>query len=349
MSTRRRKTRKKHTGGDPDDSAKEGICSTTTTSEPLLVQDTVNTTANQQEESFSETDIDALLHQMDAARSEVQSLLTEASRIAKRIGVDTHSDLAKSFERGAIGISSTTAGYSNTDHIIELTGNHKCDRISSLKRMWLARKRREKPENLGTERWSKPKIAGSRRRRIERASDAPEAPVEPTSLTGYTVFVGQCTIKHRHDHPNEAHDQSRLMLKLSNQWKLLSNEEQDHYRTIAENVIEEYGVQLLEYQATGRFTPSDRFENLKGKSIWIPKNPEERNALEKEISEYETVNFRPRPQELDEAYQKREVLSKRRRSLKAKGHSDEDIEELLDKEFPDRGQYEKPRKRKRKS
>lgn len=108
----------------------------------------------------------------------------------------------------------TTGGHSNTDHMVIRTGDVRRDRIAELKRNLLRRARAMQPEHRGEDRWDKPRIPGERRRRILRERDRPEAPPEPPH-TGFVVFVGQMTVKIRHDRPNIPHDQSRGTKKES--------------------------------------------------------------------------------------------------------------------------------------
>lgn len=59
----------------------------------------------------------------------------------------------------------------------------------------------------------------------------------------------------------------------------------------------------------------------------------EKSALEREIDSYDTVQFPPRPPEMDEAYRKREEESKRRRKEKLKAMREEqEAEELAEAE-----------------
>jgi HMG (high mobility group) box len=231
----------------------------------------------------------------------------------------------------------TTAGHSNTDHLVVWTGNYAADRIAELKRKMATRLRYQQPESKGEDRWDKPRIAGERRRRIRREKDLPEAPPEPP-LSGYVVFVGQMTTKIRHDRPNERHNQTRVIQEISKTWRIsLTDHERRYYNEYCEQARMEYRKQHLEYRATGRYTPSETFEKVAGVGPWVRKKWDEKNALEREISLYETVIFPLRPAEFDEEYKKREEESKRKRKLKQKGLlKDDGTERLMDDEGDDK-------------
>jgi hypothetical protein len=112
----------------------------------------------------------------------------------------------------ASAIPSTTGGHSNTDHTIVRTGDERTDRVSELRRNLWRRHRLMQPETRQEGRWDKPRLPGERRRRIVRERDLPEAPPEPP-LSGYIAFLGQMTVKLRHDRPDTPHDQSKGMLQ----------------------------------------------------------------------------------------------------------------------------------------
>ncbi|KAL3937917.1 MAG: hypothetical protein SGBAC_007065 [Bacillariaceae sp.] len=232
----------------------------------------------------------------------------------------------------------TTGGHSNTDHMVIRTGDVRRDRIAELKRNLLRRARAMQPEHRGEDRWDKPRIPGERRRRILRERDRPEAPPEPPH-TGFVVFVGQMTVKIRHDRPNIPHDQSRVVSEIAKNWRVgMSEEEKAYYNQFAAEAKQEYDQQVVEYRATGSFRPSHSFSRLEGTNIWIRKHFQ--NGLEKEISQYPTAQFPKRPAAFDEAYNQREERRVLRRKLKVKGLVNEDgtlkdgldFEELLQKE-----------------
>jgi hypothetical protein len=101
-----------------------------------------------------------------------------------------------------------TGGFSNTDHIIQITNDATADRIASLKRNLIRRHRSMQPENRRESRWDKPKVPGERRRRIVLEKDQDDSPPEPP-IAGWSIFVGQMTTKFRHDEPNVHHNQSK--------------------------------------------------------------------------------------------------------------------------------------------
>jgi len=255
----------------------------------------------------------------DAIRS-VASELEEATELAKTAGLSVKSDLTHYTENSAAAAAAaTTAGHSNTDHIVVWTGDRVTDRIAELKRNMLTRIRAQQPESKGEDRWDKPRIPGERRRRIVREKDAPGAPPEPPP-TGYVAYVAQITCKIRHDRPKERHDQARVMQEISKMWRnQLTDSERKFYSDFADEAREEYQKQHLQYRATGKYSPSETCEKLQDVGPWVHKRPEFRNALEREISTYDTVVFPLRPPELDEAYKRREEESKRKRKLKVKG------------------------------
>lgn len=108
-------------------------------------------------------------------------------------------------------IPRTTGGHSNTDHSIVRTGDERTDRVAELRRNLWRRHRSMEPEARQEGRWDKPRLPGERRRRIVRERDLPDAPPEPP-LSGYIAFVGQMTIKIRHDRPDDPHDQAKGMI-----------------------------------------------------------------------------------------------------------------------------------------
>lgn len=105
-------------------------------------------------------------------------------------------------------LPSTTGGHSNTDHTIVRTGDERTDRVAELRRNLWRRHRLMQPERRQEGRWDKPRLPGERRRRIMRERDLPEAPPDPP-LSGYIAFLGQMTVKLRHDRPDAPHDQSK--------------------------------------------------------------------------------------------------------------------------------------------
>ncbi|CAJ1944413.1 unnamed protein product [Cylindrotheca closterium] len=252
-----------------------------------------------------------LLMESELKVQNAQKHLATARDICDRAGLSVDSPIV------VVEGPETTGGHSNTDHMVIRTGNERQDRIAELKRALLRRARAMQPEHRGEDRWDKPRIPGERRRRIFRERDRPEAPPEPPH-TGFVVFVGQMTVKMRHDRPDQPHDQSRVVSEIAKIWRVsMSEEERAYYNQFATEARNEFDKQVVEYRATGSFRPSHSFSRLEGTNIWIRKHFQ--NGLEKEISQYPTAQFPKRPAAFDEAYNQREERSVLRRKLKLKG------------------------------
>jgi hypothetical protein len=104
-------------------------------------------------------------------------------------------------------------------------------------------------------------------------------------------------------------------------WKsVMSEDDRQYYIKFAEEARKEYQAQLIEYRATGSYQPSKRFKPLEHTNIWV--RIDSPCALEQEIQSYDTVQFRPRPPELDEAYEERQIISKLKRKLRTQGLMD---------------------------
>lgn len=297
---------------------------------------------------MSRDEAEALLSQCDEELEAASHDLLDAKELADRAQLWTDSSILDptfpDASRNNIAVLRTTGGHSNTDHLVTLTGDARTDRIAELKRAMQRRARASQPENKGEDRWDKPRIPGERRRRILREKDSPEAPPEPPP-SGYVVFVGQTTTKIRHDRPDEPHNQIKgillvLLIKfillyllcsiglycffflyctvvkeIGKIWRYgITEKDREYYNDFAREAREEYQEQYREYRATGRFTPSNTFKKLG--PLWVRIKVHEKNALEREIDSYDTVQFPPRPPEMDEAYQKRHEESKRRRKEK---------------------------------
>ncbi|KAL3903531.1 MAG: hypothetical protein SGILL_010410 [Bacillariaceae sp.] len=242
----------------------------------------------------------------------------------------------------------TTGGFSNSDHIISATGDYRMDRISELKRFLKRRTRAMLPEHRRDERWDKPKAPGERRRKIVLEKDLEDSPPEPPT-TGWKIFLGQMTTKYRHDEGGSSvhHDQAKALAKIAAMWRsALSDDDRDYYQNFATEAREEYKQQVVEYRATGSFTPSHRFAPIEDTNIWVRlDNPCE---LEREISAYETVKFAPRPPEMDQAYEERLVRSVVIRKLKIKKLLDEDGNPDSDVDFEGLMEEERRKRKKRK-
>ena len=79
----------------------------------------------------------------------------------------------------------------------------------------------------------------------------------------------------------------------------MSEQDREYYNTFAKETREEYELQHQEYRATGSFKPSKVFEKLHGDGPWVRIAYHEKNALEREITGYDTVKFPPRPVEME--------------------------------------------------
>jgi len=196
----------------------------------------------------------------------------------------------------------TTGGYSNTDHLIQCTGDPIYDKISEYKRSLRRRAKSVQPEQRGSDRWDQPRIAGTRRRRIMREKDLPKAPPEPP-LSGYVVFITQMTTKVRHGRPNERHDQISVVKQISKMWKYgLSSKDRTYYNDFARESREEYQRQHTEFRATGTYSPSAMFERIDGDGPWVKSAYHEKNALERELATYACVKFPPRPDNVEDPF-----------------------------------------------
>ena len=230
-------------------------------------------------------------------------------------------------------ILSTTGGHSNTDHIIQVTGDHRADTIAEYKRKLKRRARAMQPEQRGTDRWDQPRVSGSRRRRIAREKDLPSAPPEPPP-SGYVLFIAQMTTKIRHDRPNAHHNQIKVVREISKIWKFgMNDQDREYYNEFAREARDEYDRQHHEFRATGAYKPSLIFERLGGDGPWVRIAFHEKNALEREISGYETVKFPPRPEHAEvpgwvtkvEKQNEREASRRLEREERLKKQREEDI------------------------
>jgi len=159
-----------------------------------------------------------------------------------------------------------------------LTGDPVRDRLAELRRNLEQRQRQQFPEHKrGLEqRWDKPRIPGSRRRRIEpqplatatakiAASSEPAAcdPPNDPPPTGFVIFVGQMTCKIRHDNPDRPHFQPLAQTQICKIWKDdMSEQDRQYYMEFAQEARLEYVQQEMEYRATGYYTPSKVFQRL---------------------------------------------------------------------------------------
>ncbi len=227
-------------------------------------------------------------------------------------------------------VLSTTAGYSNNDHIICTASD---STLSEYKRAMKRRHRQIIVEQRGSDRWDLPRrIPGGRRRRIKRDVDLPSAPPKPPD-SGYVIYVSQMTTKLRRDNPNRHHNQINAVRKISSMWNAMSDGERGYYKRLAKDATKEYEDRLIEYRATGSWAPYSVIERLSrnkngveviveegrtgSQGPWVRKEPrEERNELEVELEGYEQVIFAPRPKEMEEEHERKVRESKERRRRK---------------------------------
>lgn len=224
-----------------------------------------------------------------------------------------------------IPISTTTGGFSNTDHLIIRTGlDERTDRINEYRRQYMIRQRTVTncEAKLYTQKWDKHRVIGERRRRIIRDIDLPTAPTEPPP-SGYILFLGQMTTKLRYESYKEnetkrvKHDQTKMVQEISNLWKSsLDSTDRDYYHTFHTKLKSEYRQQLMEYRATGYYTPSTKYiRNHTNVGLWTHIEVQDKNALELEIATYDTIHF-PSSHLDNEEQQRRINASKEKRKLK---------------------------------
>ena len=237
-----------------------------------------------------------------------------------------------------IPISTPTGGYSNTDHIITRTGlDDRTDRINEYRRQYMIRQRTvtNSETKLYTQKWDKHRVMGERRRRIIRDIDLPNAPTEPPP-SGYIIFLGQMTTKLRYDtyKRNETkrirHDQTKMVQEISSMWKSsLDDTDREYYHHFYIALKLEYQQQLMEYRATGYYTPSTKYiRNHINVGLWTHLVTSEKNALELEIATYETIQFPST--HLDDAAQLRRIqISQEKRKLKLQQQRDELLQQQL--------------------
>ena len=115
----------------------------------------------------------------------------------------------------------------------------------------------------------------------------------------------------------------------------MPQKERVHYKQLAKDATREYEDRLIEYRATGSWTPYTSFERLTrnrngvevadrgpgNQGPWVRLPSEEKNELECELDTYEQVIFPPRPKEMEEEHERkvRESKAKRRRKIEEEG------------------------------
>lgn len=110
-----------------------------------------------------------------------------------------------------------------------------------------------------------------------------------------------------------------MVQEVSKLWRRgLSEEERNYYNRFANEAQETYNRQMIEYRATGTFTPNEEFIKVPGANVWV-RQPNKQNALEREICQYETMVFPRRPPHMDEAFAERQRRGTFRRKLRLKG------------------------------
>jgi hypothetical protein len=99
-------------------------------------------------------------------------------------------------------------------------------------------------------------------------------------------------------------NQIQVVREISKIWKFgMSSEDREYYNEFAREAREEYDRQHFEFRATGAYQPSLTFERLGGGGgPWVRIATHEKNALEREISTYDTVKFPPRPETADKPH-----------------------------------------------
>jgi len=237
-------------------------------------------------------------------------------------------------------VLSTTKGYPNTDHIIKTNPDGTVDKLEEHKRRLRRRARQQHVEERGSDRWDQPAMPGKRRRRIKRDIDAPLAPPEPP-VSSYVIFVSQMTTKLRNDNPDRHYNQAVAAKRIGAMWNRLSEEDKRHYDDLVRDSRAEYESRILEYRATGKWSPytqcgrlarnldesrrrESRATSTNGKldclGPWVRLDPDKKNELERELDTYETVVFPPRPQWSEEDHERRakESYLKRRKKIKEK-------------------------------
>ena len=98
----------------------------------------------------------------------------------------------------------------------------------------------------------------------------------------------------------------------------LSEVERNYYNQFANEAQETYNRQMIEYRATGTFTPHEEFIKVPEANVWV-RQPMKQNALEREICQYETMVFPVRPPSMNEAFEERQRRGIFRRKLRIKG------------------------------
>lgn len=324
---------------------------------------------------LSEDEVLALLRHADLESSYAMSELEHAQPIVRSMGLSTDASILSQSYGGGTGngappthgvvdvrkeavmaarsrtefpmrgslsafpfVLSTTKGYSNTDHIIKTNPDGTVDKLEEYKRRLRRRARQQHVEERGSDRWDQPAMPGKRRRRIKRDIDAPLAPPEPP-ISSYVIFVSQMTTKLRNDNPDRHYNQAVASKRIAALWNKLSEGDKRHYDDLLRDSRAEYESRILEYRATGKWSPYTQCGRLaknldearrrearaaaaNGKldclGPWVRLDPDKKNELERELDTYKTVVFPLRPQWSVEDHERRakESYLKRRKKIK---------------------------------
>eukprot|EP00586_Coscinodiscus_wailesii_P019559 CAMPEP_0172506810 /NCGR_PEP_ID=MMETSP1066-20121228/198516_1 /TAXON_ID=671091 /ORGANISM="Coscinodiscus wailesii, Strain CCMP2513" /LENGTH=306 /DNA_ID=CAMNT_0013284029 /DNA_START=95 /DNA_END=1015 /DNA_ORIENTATION=- len=179
---------------------------------------------------------------------------------------------------------------SNTDHVVQYTGNHSNDRIAEMKRN--LKRRRAAQEMTRTE---KRRDGPRRRPRFAHQKDTScdGAPSEPPH-SAYVLYVAQMTAKIKHDRPS-LKNQIEIVKKVSRIWNYgMTDDDKEYYADFVTEAKAEYDDKLREFRATGGFEKSNVFEKLGEVGPWVRRKWGEKNDLEREISSYSLDEYKAR-------------------------------------------------------
>lgn len=180
----------------------------------------------------------------------------------------TTADANADVDRYSLLPLSTTGGHSNTDHLIQNTGDYRADRIAEYKRALKRRHKAMQPENRHEDRWDQAKAplgSRTRRRRITRDKDLPSAPPEPPP-SGYILFIAHRSAKFRYDTEFSGRKENRkpvnlttVIQKMGQEWNNLDADDKQYYEDFVIAAKAEYAIQIREFRATGRYSSSLKF------------------------------------------------------------------------------------------
>jgi hypothetical protein len=129
------------------------------------------------------------------------------------------------------------------------------------------------------------------------------------------------TTKFRHDNYQRyqntiQHDQTKMVPEISNIWKsVLSDADRNYYHIFQRGIRQEYQQQVLEYRATGYYTPSTKYQrNHETVGLWTHIQTCDQNALEMEIATYDTVQFPSTTLNEQEQEQRLQVSQEKRKA-----------------------------------